>query len=374
MIYLDNAATGGFKPRAVTDAVDTVTKFLCANPGRSGHRLAISGAKILVDCRNVVGQLFDSPVDNVIFTKNCTEALNVAIFGTLKVGGHVITTIFEHNSVLRPLYHLAKQELITLEVVSPTPDMPLEQVIENAILPNTYLVVCTSVSNVTGEVLDLDKIGEVCKRYNILFLVDGAQGAGHIPISLKKQNISMLAVAGHKGLYAPMGTGCLLFSENTHVSPLLFGGTGIETFSTSQPQTYPEKLEAGTLNLPGIAGLLEGATYVKNNLNYIGKQLLSITKDIIDELNDVKKVKCYSKPNPAGIVAFEFSNLTSSEATDLFNAEHDIALRGGFHCAPLMHKYLNTDSNGLVRASFAVQNSSRELSSFIRAVQILAKK
>lgn len=373
MIYLDNAATGGFKIRAVYDTALTVMKYLSCNPGRSGHRLSVTGAKLIYSTREAIAKLFSCSEDRVVFTKNCTEALNTAIFGTVKRGKKVITTTFEHNSVLRPLYHLEKRGDITLEIVRPTIQKDIVEAIEQKIDKDTYLIVCTAVSNVTGEELPIRKIGELAKKHGILFLVDGAQGAGHIPLSLKGDNISILALASHKGLYGIMGSGVLCFSDDVDISPLTFGGTGTDSFMKDMPTSYPERLEAGTLNLPAVASLKEGVNYVSNNLNHFSEQLEKTTERIISRLLEIEKVKVFSKANKSGIISFLIDDMDSVMVADKLNAEYDIAVRGGFHCAPLTHKYLNTLDTGLVRASLAVQNSAHEISRFIEAVVKIAK-
>ncbi|MBQ7339776.1 MAG: aminotransferase class V-fold PLP-dependent enzyme [Clostridia bacterium] len=373
MIYLDNAATGGFKPRAVTEVVETVTKYLCANPGRSGHSLSLTAERLVLSCREKVADFFSCSFDRVVFTKNCTEALNLAIFGTLKRGGHVITTTFEHNSVLRPLFHLAKKGYIELDIVCPTIEKDILEVIKEKITPKTYLIACTSCSNVTGKVLPIRKIGELCKENNLLFLVDGAQGAGHIPLSIKDDHISMLALAGHKGLYGIMGSGALVFSDQVDISPLILGGTGTETFNPDMPLDYPERLEAGTLSLPAIASLEEGVKFIKNNLFHFSEQIEKTTEKIIGDLYSIDNIKLYSRPNPAGIIAFNLKNLSSNKVADVLSNEFDIAVRGGFQCAPLTHKYLNTLETGVVRVSLAVQNSSSEISCLTSAVKKIAK-
>ncbi len=368
MIYFDNAATGGFKPRAVFDATETVIKYLSANPGRSGHRLSVTGAEIVYNCRTLLSKFFNSSPERVIFTKNCTEALNLAIFGTLKKGGHIITTVYEHNSVLRPLFYLQQQGLIELDIVYENSENILKGIKEK-IKSNTYLVVTTALSNVTGESLDIKNIGNLCAENGIKYLVDGAQGGGHIPISLKEDNISMLALAGHKGLYGIMGSGILLFDEKTEISPLLFGGTGTESFNTNQPATYPEKLEAGTLNLPAISALLEGAKYSLGNITNFNETLKKQTEKIIYELKKIGGIKIYSPINPAGIVSFELPNMSSTEVADILNSRFDIAVRGGLHCSPLIHKFLNTEKNGLIRISLAVFNSNNEINFFLSAIK-----
>jgi len=373
MIYFDNAATGGFKPNAVLDTTFTTLKYLSANPGRSGHMLSVTGAKRIFETRESIANFFSCEPERVAFTKNCTEALNLAIFGTLKKGGHVITTIYEHNSVLRPLYYLEKLGLITLSIVSPAPDLSLATAIEAAFTKNTYLVVASAVSNVTGEILPLDDIKRICKEKGALLLVDGAQGAGHIPLKVQ-DGINMIAFAGHKGLYGVMGSGGLVFNKDTDISPFILGGTGVDTFSTFAPTNYPERLETGTLNLPAICALKVGVEYVSRNLDTFASHLLGATKKVIDELSLINGIKIYSKANPSGIVSFELENLPSTEVSDILDKEFDVAVRGGFHCAPKMHEFLHTAENGLVRVSLAVQNSSLEIDYFLSAIKKLATR
>ncbi len=373
MIYLDNAATGGFKPRAVTETAQTVIKYLSANPGRSGHHLSVTGAKLVYSCRENLSKFFCCGEDRVVFTKNCTEALNLAIFGTLQKGKKVITTVYEHNSVLRPLYYLQNAGFINLEIVRPSALRDVADEIEERIDKDTYLIVCTAVSNVTGEVLPIRKIGKIAKKHGVLFLVDGAQGGGHIPISLKQDNISMLALAGHKGLYGIMGSGALLFSDIVEINPTTFGGTGVDSFSKTMPLNYPERLEAGTLNLPAIACLNEGVKYVSEHLLHFSEQTEKNTEKIISRLSEIRGVKLFSSPNPAGIVSFEIKDKESSAVADILSREYDIAVRGGFHCAPLTHKFYGTEKGGLVRVSIAVQNSAHELSRLIDAVDKISK-
>ncbi len=373
MIYLDNAATGGFKPRAVTDAVDTVVRYLSANPGRSGHRLSLAGAEIVYDCRKEVAKAFNCKSERVIFTKNCTEALNMAIFGTLKIGGHVITTTFEHNSVLRPLFALKERGLITLSVVSPTNEQDIVEAIKEQINDNTYLIVSTAVSNVTGITLPVKEIGQLAKERGIKFIVDCAQAGGHIPLALNDLNATAMAFAGHKGLYSIMGLGLLILDEQVDIDPLLYGGTGTESHSLTQPIFYPERLESGTLNLPAIASLNEGIRYVMKNLDSFSLHLEQASKNIIDNLNKIDGVKCYSAPNKSGIVAFSLGEKDSVEVADILNKRYDIAVRGGLHCAPLTHQHLGTFNQGLVRVSLAVQNSSSELSHFYHAIKEIVK-
>ncbi|MBQ8426433.1 MAG: aminotransferase class V-fold PLP-dependent enzyme [Clostridia bacterium] len=368
MIYFDNAATGGFKPRAVTDGAETVLRFLSANPGRSGHRLSLTGAKIVEDCRDIISQTFLCSPERVIFTKNCTEALNLAIFGAIKNGDHVITTVYEHNSVLRPLFRLKELGVISLDIVAPSVEKSITDRIKEKICDKTRVIVTTAVSNVTGEELPVESIGRLAKENGLIYIVDGAQGGGHIPLSVNDTGISLLALAGHKGLYGIMGSGALILADGMDIEPLIYGGTGSESFNVHQPESYPEKLEAGTLNLPAISALYHGVRYVKDNMINFSENLFSMTGNLINNLSTMKNVTCYSKPNRAGIVAFALNNLPSSEVADILNTDYDIAVRGGLHCAPLIHKFLNTHGEGLTRISLAVQNSSREINYLLKAV------
>ena len=372
MIYFDNAATGGFKPRAVTDTVLSIIRYLSANPGRSGHRLSLLGAETVLRCRETLASFFNALPERVVFTKNCTEALNLAIFGSAKRGDHVITTVYEHNSVLRPLFFLKEQGVIDLTIISPEKDRPLPLLIEKEIRLNTRLIVATAISNVTGKILPIEKISLIAKKRGITLIVDGAQGGGHIPLKVGN-GVSMIALAGHKGLSGIMGSGVLIMDDGVNLTPLIHGGTGTESLNLSQPETYPERFEAGTLNLPAIGGLYEGVKFVSENLSSFADNLTSYTNLMVNGLKNIKKVTCYSLPNPSGIVAFKIDGAPSSEVADILSKDYDIAVRGGLHCAPLMHKFLKTDGDGLVRASVAVQNSTREINYFLNAVENLSK-
>lgn len=368
MIYLDNAATGGFKPHSVIDTATNVIKYLSANPGRSGHRLSLTGLDIVYNSRKIIADYFNCSLDRVIFTKNCTEALNTAIFGMIKKGDHVITTYLEHNSALRPLYSLQKDGYITLDIVyfdnvENAPNSILEK-----INSNTSLVVTTAVSNVTGQRLPIKEIGEVLSNRGIKYVVDGAQIGGHEHVDIKENKISALALAGHKGLYGIMGIGLLVLADDVCVKPLIYGGTGSDSFSTFQPESYPEHLESGTINLPAVASIMEGVKYCMLNEQTFSKILLSYTTKVISDLSKHQVIKIYSKPNPYGIVSFKINSIDSQTLADLLSQNYDIAVRGGLHCAPLVHKHLKTEDCGLLRVSIAVQNTTHELNTFYRAI------
>ncbi len=371
MIYLDNAATEGFKPATVQSAVLASMKA-CANPGRSGHRLSVAQSERVFACRNLLSELFGGyGYERVVFTRSCTEALNYALLGVLKEGDHAVITCLEHNSVLRPMEYLKKTKNVRYDVV------PLDEngrltadMVASYVLPETKLVAVTAASNVTGQTPDLAAIRRAIPQ-NVFLVADGAQGAGHVPLSLKGQGLDALALAGHKGLHAIQGAGALLFSERFSPDPILFGGTGSESFDPDMPAFYPDRLEAGTLSYPAICSLFEGALLVKAQGKEDGKRLVSLTASALELLGSIGGVTCRFRPNPCGIVSFSHDKYPSEELAAILSERFDIAVRGGLHCAPLVHRALGTFPGGLVRASFAAYQGRRELQALYRAVASL---
>ena len=369
MLYFDNAATGGKKPDNVLTAVTSAVK-VCANPGRSGHRLSIACAENVEKCRKELDLFFDGyGYDRVIFTKNCTEALNIAIFGALNQGDHVVCTCMEHNSVLRPLEYLKKSGIIEYDVCplskngSIHPDDFL-----SLVKPNTKMAIVTTASNVTGTIPDLIAIRKALPK-QILFLCDGAQGAGHIPIKMRGAGIDLLTIAGHKGMLGIQGSGALLFSERVEVKPLLYGGTGSMSLSLNMPDFYPDALESGTLAYPAILSLLEGARYLTLHESKIRAHCLKLTDYCIKGISTLTSYQLFSRPNPCGIVAFRHREIQSERIADILSRKYHIAVRGGLHCAPLMHEHLGTLDNGLVRLSFSQFNSEKEIDSLLFALR-----
>ncbi len=374
MIYLDNAATNGFRSYSVIDTAINTLKYLTANAGRSSHRLAVKASEIIFNTRRTLLEAFNAEnVNKVIFTDGCTTSLNTAILGTVKKGGNVVTTCFEHNSVLRPLFELERQGLISVTVVYPDSIIPLASKIVQSIREDTYLIAVTGASNVTGETVDIDYIGNN-KRDDILLLVDGAQLSGHKKIDMQKSKIDMLCLAGHKALGGIIGTGVLILSDRAEVQPIKYGGTGTETFSLTQPLDYPEKLEAGSLDLPAIASLCEAVTSMSANVDKDGELLKTRTDFLIEKLTYINGIAVYSKPNPCGIVAFASKKFDSQTFSTKLSDDFDIAVRGGFHCAPLVHKYLKTDKEGLVRVSLSPHNSINEINALLFAVKSIQSK
>ncbi|MBR2337305.1 MAG: aminotransferase class V-fold PLP-dependent enzyme [Clostridia bacterium] len=369
MIYFDNAATGGFKPFKSVDAGFNAMKNLNANAGRSGHKLSLYASEIVYDTRRALAKFFGASPERIVFTSNCTEALNVAIFGTYQRGCHAITTVTEHNSVLRPLYELKRRGEISLSVIPPSAGGVTAEDVEKHLTPSTKLVVINAVSNVTGVENDVTGIGRLLSNKDITYVVDGAQMAGHSEINVDNQLIDALCVAGHKGLLSSQGVGVLILGKSASVRPLVFGGTGSDSFSDDMPEFLPERLEAGTLNLPAICSLKAGLEYIDGNVNYVSSQLFSLSENLIVRLSRLPFIKLYSIPNKYGIVSFTHTDYPSQELSQILSDKYDIAVRGGFHCAPLMHKFLKTDKLGTVRVSFAPQNTRREISSLISALK-----
>ena len=375
MLYFDNAASGGRKPDNVLTAVASSIK-VCANPGRSGHKLALACANTVQDARNALNDLFEGyGFDRVIFTKNCTEALNIALLGTLKKGDHVVTTCMEHNSVLRPLEYLKKAGIITYDVCPMRGDKENANVspadVAALVRPNTRLVSITTASNVNGAMPPIREIRALLPKH-VLLLCDGAQGGGHIPIRMQSLGIDLLSLAGHKGLMGIQGSGALLFSPRIDPKPLLYGGTGSMSFHLDMPDFYPDGLEAGTVSYPAIVSLLEGARYLDVHGNEISQKCLALTKRFLEGLQKLSSYVAYSKPNPCGIVAFAHESMQSEYVASVLSSKYDIAVRGGLHCAPLMHEALNTMDGGLVRASFSHFNSQSEIDELLFALRKIA--
>lgn len=379
MIYFDNAATGGRKPDTVLTAVQSAIR-VCANPGRSGHKLSLSCARLVQETRNALNDYFQgSGFDRVVFTKNCTEALNLALLGVLKKGDHVVVSCLEHNSVLRPLEFLRKNGVITYDVcplngnpVGGEGNISLRTIV-SLVRPNTRMVILTTASNVTGAIPPFSTVRSVLPK-DVLLLCDGAQGCGHLPIQMQSMGIDLLTIAGHKGMMGIQGSGALLFSERIDPAPVLFGGTGSISTSLDTPDFYPDALEAGTLSFPAVVSLLEGARYVFLHEQPIREKLLALSKKFIDGLKGISDCyTLYSKPNPCGIVAFSHRHIQSEYVADILSAQYDIAVRGGLHCAPLAHEALGTLDSGLVRVSFSAFNHEREIDRLLTALLEMKK-
>lgn len=367
-IYFDNSATTIFKPKSVRHTLKKTLSL--ANSGRSGHRLSIKSGLLVQKAREKVGNHFGITSQNVIFTKNCTEGLNISLLGLLKGSKkHVITTPFEHNSVLRPLFELEKNGDITLSICK-CQNFVKKEDIEKEITQNTYLVCVSAMSNVSGYRNDIEGIGKVCKNKNILFVVDFAQMAGHEKIDMKKLGINFISFSGHKGFLSPQGVGGLCINSKIIPSPLFFGGTGSESQNPYQPQSLPERLESGTISAPLICALKSGIDYVEKHFEKHNKKVVLLAQFLYQKFKKIEGIKIYSPKNsPSGIVSFNVQNFSSEEVATFLDEKYKICVRSGLHCAPLSHKHLGTENQGIVRVSVNFRNSKREINRLVLAIK-----
>lgn len=371
MIYLDNAATTRKKPiRTIFEVIKALTLFN-ANPSRGSHKLSIKAGLKVLDCREHIKKFVNAPQNaNVVYTYNCTEAINYALLGTIKQNDHVIITTFEHNAVLRTLNSL-KEKNVTYSVVTPNcyNNITIEQ-IKPLVKPNTKLIVVNHTSNVTGTTTNLKPIGEFCKTNGILFLVDGAQSAGHEKIDMDNYNINFLALAGHKGLFGTQGIGALVIN-NTEPNPIKFGGSGTESENPNMPNYYPDKLEAGTINLVGIMALDGGISFVEKHQEKINKKTLKLATKLYGYLNQNKNITLYTSCIKSGVISFNLKNKSASDVVN-YLSEHNVCVRGGLHCAPLAHKNLKTLNTGTIRVSISYFNKLTEINKLIKLLKKIA--
>ena len=370
MIYLDNAATSFYKPEIVKKTVLHSINKLTANPGRSGHKLSQKVAIKIFETREKVKEFFSAFDYDVIFTKNCSEALNIALRGCLNSGDHVIATCYEHNSVLRTLEYL-KSKGVEVDIVA-TDMEKLPSEIVKKIKTNTRMVVTNMVSNVTGEICDVEAIGEICKERNILYLVDGAQSSGHMEIDLQKMNIDLFAFAGHKGLLSLTGVGGLLVKNLEILKPIMFGGTGTESENLIQPHNSVEGFEAGTISTISILSLCAGIEFLQKNFEIILKKEQKLSKYLYFQLKKLDFLKIYSKEDSQNVFSFNVKNVDSSHVANALSDKYGICVRSGLHCAPLVHKKLQTLDIGAVRVSVDFNNTFEEIDKLIFALKEIA--
>lgn len=375
MIYLDNAATTMKKPQCVIDAVVAAMSHM-GNAGRGATSAALDASRIIYDTREKLSDLFNlQNPSRVAFTCNSTESLNTAIKGILSSGDHAITTALEHNSVLRPLYDLQAKGM-ELSIVDCDENGNIDyNDFEKLIKENTKAIVCTHASNLVGNVLDVKKIGSIAKKHNLIFIVDASQSAGVFPIDMQDMNIDILCFTGHKGLLGPQGTGGLCVREGIDVRPLKVGGSGVNTFSKEQPVEMPTHLEAGTLNGHAIAGLNAALDYLKEEgIDNIQKREEELMFRFYNGIKDIKDIKIFGnfENKRAAIVTFNVGDIDSAAFSDELSFAYDISTRAGAHCAPLMHKAMNTVEQGAVRFSFSHYNTEEEIDTAIKAVKEIA--
>ena len=377
MIYLDNAATTLHKPQQVIDAVVHAMQTM-GNCARGTHEEALDAARTVYDARVRLASLFGCPrVDHVAFTANSTEALNMAINGLIDPGDHVISTDLEHNSVLRPLYRLEAEHGAELSFV---PADKLGNVdyadFERLMKPNTRAVVCTNASNLTGTVLDIERIAKTAHSHGALVIVDASQTAGCWPIDMKKMGIDVLCFTGHKGLMGPQGTGGICVKEGIEIRPFKVGGSGVQSYSRTHPAEYPTRLEAGTLNGHGIAGLGAAAKFIsETGVENIHAKERSLMLRFYEGVKNIEGVTVYGDftKDKTAIVALNIRDYESGEVSYELSQGYGIATRPGAHCAPRMHKALGTAEVGAVRFSFSFYNTEEEIDEAVRAVAELAK-
>lgn len=378
MIYFDNAATTLQKPACVTRAVlEAMTTF--GNPGRGVHEPAMVASRAIYDARCALARLFhaENPA-RIAFTANATQALNTAIKGILNPGDHVITTAMEHNSVLRPLYELEEQGVELTILPADKKGRVAYEAFEAAIQSNTRAIVCTHGSNLTGNLVDVGKIGAIAKTHDLLLVVDASQTAGVIPIDVEKMNIDILCFTGHKGLLGPQGTGGLYVREGVEVRPLLTGGSGVQSHSKTHPAQMPTALEAGTLNAHGLAGLNAGVGYLlETGIDRIRQKELDLMWAFYEGVNAIPGITVYgdfSSRERCPIVSLNVRDYDSAQVSDALFCEFGIATRPGAHCAPLMHEALGTGNRGAVRFSFSHDNTMEEINFAISALQEVAQE
>lgn len=379
MIYLDNAATTMQKPREVVEAVVEAMTTM-GNASRGAHGGALRASRAVYETRCKISELFGSGrADHVIFTCNSTEALNIAICGTLNPGDHVITTDLEHNSVLRPLYLMEAEKGIALDFV-PADRNGLVDIgdFEKMVRPETRAIVCTHASNLTGEILDISRIGALAKKRGLLFIVDASQTAGCVPIDMERMGIDILCFTGHKGLMGPQGTGGLCIREGVEVRPFKTGGSGVQSYLREQPKEYPTRLEAGTLNSHGIMGLSAALDFIKRvGVETIAARERELTQRFYRGVSALPGVKVYGDFSPGhlrtAVTALNIRDYDSGEVADELSEVYDIAVRPGAHCAPRMHQALGTTEQGAVRFSFSWFTTEEEIDAAIAAVAAIAE-
>lgn len=375
MIYFDNAATTIQKPKQVVEAV---TQALCSmgNAGRGAHNASMGASRMLFDTRKKLAELFggNNPAQ-VVFTSNSTESLNMALKGLLNPWDHVITTQLEHNSVLRPLYELEDKGVELTILNSDAKGRICYEDFEKEIKKNTKMIVCTHGSNLTGNLTDIRRVGEIVRSHGLLFVVDASQTAGVFPIRVEEMKIDVLCFTGHKGLLGPQGTGGMYVREGVIIRPLKTGGSGVQTYSRTHPSQMPTALEAGTLNAHGLAGLDAALDYLKDTgINVIRKKEQELMWYFYQKVLEIPGITVYGdfdSQERCPIVSLNVKDYDSSEVSDFLFTEYGISTRPGAHCAPLLHQAMGTEKQGAVRFSFSHYNTIEEIDIAVQALKEL---
>ncbi|MEW6087279.1 MAG: aminotransferase class V-fold PLP-dependent enzyme [bacterium] len=379
LVYLDNAATSFPKPGQVYRKMDYCMRNVGANPGRSGHRMAIKADEMIYETRETIKKFFNMPgSENIVFTSNATMALNFGLKGVLQKGDEVVTSSIEHNSVFRPLMQLKKKEGVRVTFVPCSKDGFLDpDDVKKAVTGKTKLIIVNHASNVTGTITPVREIGKIAKKSGVIFFIDAAQTAGNVPIDVQEDYIDMLACSGHKSLLGPQGTGILYVGPGLKLNTIIEGGTGSSSESEKQPELLPDKLESGTLNTAGIAGLGAGVDFILDTgLNeIIGKKYLLIKK-LLDNLKNLEKIKIYGPGDPkkiVPIVSFNINSIDPSEVGCLLDERFGIMTRVGLHCSPLAHKTIGSFPRGTVRVSIGFFNTEEDVDYLIKSIKNILK-
>lgn len=380
IIYFDNAATSWPKPEAVYRAADRYSRNIGASPGRSGHRLSIEAGRVVLGAREKLASLFNigDPLQ-IAFTKNATEAVNIAVDGLLSPGDHCITTGMEHNAVMRPLRALEEAGLeLTIAPCSAKGELDPAD-IEKSIKKNTRLIIVTHASNVTGAITPVEEIGRISRGHGIPFCVDAAQTAGAVPIDVRKMHIDLLAFTGHKSLFGMQGTGGLYVGKGweTRIPPLMRGGTGSRSEFEQQPDFMPDRYECGTPNTPGIAALEAGVSFIAaKGIEAIRQEEISLTRHFLQKLDALSFIDVYGPQDAerlAPVVSFNVRGMAPSEASLFLDEKFGIMCRPGLHCAPAAHRTIGTFPTGTIRFSFTCFNTASQIDRACDAIETLAK-
>lgn len=364
--YFDNSATSNPKPKAVLEKVQEALIYFNGNPGRSGYKKAVEIDRAIYNVRVKIAEFFNikDPL-KIAFTSNASESLNFAVKGAGLSDCHIISSVLEHNSVLRPLHYLRDEKNVSLSFVSPHKDSEdFLKEIKSLINEKTKAVVLNHISNVTGYITDIEAVGKLCREKNLLFIVDASQSAGFLKIDVEKFNIDILCFTGHKSLFGIQGTGGIYVREGISLNPLLEGGTGSFSKLPRQPKRMPELLECGTLNTPGILSLGAGIDFINSvGLENIKNHEYALTKRFIDKISEIKNITIYGYKDifRGAVVSLNIKNISSSDLSAVLDEEFNICTRSGFHCAPLAHKFYDTYETGMVRFSFGYFNTAEEI-------------
>ena len=375
-IYLDNAATSFPKPSPVIEAVEATLRLNAANPGRGGHQLSLQAGRMVMECRETVARFFGiDDASRIAFTANATEAINLGLFGALSPGDRVVTTSMEHNAVIRPLQALSDKGVNVVRVMADADGSVAPAAIREACLPGTRMLVMNHCSNVTGTLQPIEEIGPWCREQGILFMVDAAQSAGIFTIDAREMAIDLLAVPGHKSLLGPPGTGFLFVHPDLVLRPLLYGGTGNFSQSTAQPEEMPERLESGTLNTVGLAGLKAGLEFLESvGLVHVRAHEQELIGMLIEGLQEIEAVTLYGPlgtERHGGALSFNIKNVDPSMLGFRLDREYGICCRTGLHCAPEAHASIGTLPEGTVRLSPGLFNSVEDIEKTLKAVRAI---